>query len=170
MATGGDHGLDLADAFAALRTAIQVAEDSGSGMGAIGDGAVNGTTVQSIAIADIHDAVPVSLTAIATRLHLHIARVRRIVEAYAIGSHLRCENSLFTGEDQSRCQRRGPLMFMWQSGSTLDSLAALVRQFNRFLKAEPREQQRPPQSRGQSSRITPRTPPLGRPTSPDSRK
>lgn len=30
-------------------------------------------------------------------------------------------------------------MFMWQSGSTLDSLAALVRQFNRFLKDESRD-------------------------------
>lgn len=70
---GGDHGLDLADALAALRPAIQFAEDGGRGVGAIGDGLVNGATVQSIAIADIHDAVPVSLTAIATRLHLHIA-------------------------------------------------------------------------------------------------
>ena len=32
-------------------------------------------------------------------------------------------------------------MFMWQSGSTLDSLAALVRQFNRFLKDESRDPQ-----------------------------
>lgn len=61
-------------------------------------------------------------------------------------------------------------MFMWQSGSTIDSLAALVRQFNRFLKAETQEQPAPANLRGQPGRTSPQSRPQARPASPEPRK